>query len=144
MRDTGPWINNTYYGTHKAVRIYYSPGVMRWLTGGRNGAIPDGAMIIKEQFTPPAARYAEPRRSAGAGGLDRHDQGREGLERRLVLGRVLVRPDRHADAVRRSRLSVQLSGRRIRALLHALPCVGREGADLRVARATSRASPAIR
>jgi len=57
VRDTGPWINGTYFGTHKAVRIYYSPGVMRWLTGGRNGAIPDGSMIIKEQWNGPAARY---------------------------------------------------------------------------------------
>jgi len=42
VRDTGPWINGTYFGTHKAVRIYYSPGVMTWLTGGRTGTIPDG------------------------------------------------------------------------------------------------------
>lgn len=58
VRDTGPFIANTSYATHKAVRIYYSPGVMRWLIGGRTGAIPDGAMIVKEQFTPPAERYA--------------------------------------------------------------------------------------
>jgi mono/diheme cytochrome c family protein len=57
VRDTGPYINNTYYGTHPAVRIYYSPKVMRWLTGDRKGSIPDGAMIIKEQYSPPAARY---------------------------------------------------------------------------------------
>src|SRR3954454_20889647 len=57
VRDTGPWINGTYFGTHKAVRIYYSPGVMRWLTGGRTGPIPDGAMIVKEQWNGPAARY---------------------------------------------------------------------------------------
>jgi hypothetical protein len=31
------------------VRIFYSPGVMRWLLDGRRGTIPDGAMIIKEQ-----------------------------------------------------------------------------------------------
>ncbi len=59
VRDTGPWINDTYYGTHKAARIYYSPAVVRWLTGGRTGVMPDGAMIIKEQFTPPAIRYTE-------------------------------------------------------------------------------------
>src|SRR3954447_13815935 len=57
IRDTGPYINGTYFGTHKAVRIYYSPGVMRWLTGGRTGPIPDGAMIVKEQWNGPAARY---------------------------------------------------------------------------------------
>lgn len=57
IRDTGPWINDVYYGTHKAARIYYSPAVMTWLTGGRNGAIPDGAMIIKEGIAAPAARW---------------------------------------------------------------------------------------
>src|SRR5690349_17960032 len=41
VRDTGPWINGTYFGTHKAVRIYYSPGVMRWLLNKREGEIPD-------------------------------------------------------------------------------------------------------
>jgi mono/diheme cytochrome c family protein len=57
VRDTGPWINDVYYGTHKAARIYYSPAVIRWLVHGRKGAIPDGAMIIKEGIAPPAARY---------------------------------------------------------------------------------------
>jgi cytochrome c553 len=56
-RDTGPYINNTYYGTHPAVRIYYSPKMIAWMTGDRSKAIPDGAMMIKEQYTPPAARY---------------------------------------------------------------------------------------
>src|SRR5215212_5451654 len=55
IRDTGPWINDVYYGTHKAARIYYSPSVIRWLMNGRKGAIPDGAMIIKEGITAPAA-----------------------------------------------------------------------------------------
>ncbi|MGH9799564.1 MAG: cytochrome P460 family protein, partial [Blastocatellia bacterium] len=58
VRDTGSYLKNVYYGTHPAVRIFYSPKVMAWLTGGRQGAIPDGAMIIKEQYTPPSARYA--------------------------------------------------------------------------------------
>ncbi|MDP9192251.1 MAG: cytochrome P460 family protein [Acidobacteriota bacterium] len=57
IRDTGPWINDVYYGTHKAARIYYSPAVMKWLEGGRKTAIPDGAMIIKEQYDAPAARW---------------------------------------------------------------------------------------
>jgi hypothetical protein len=58
VRDTGPWINGQYYGTHPAVRIYYSPEVMQWLAGGRKTALPDGAMMIKEQYKPPAAKYA--------------------------------------------------------------------------------------
>ena len=56
IRDTGPFINNQYFGTHLAVRIYYSPEVIDWLKGGRQGAIPDGAVIIKEQHKPPAER----------------------------------------------------------------------------------------
>src|SRR5688572_28892775 len=50
VRDTGPFINGTYFGTHPAVRVYYSPGVVRWLMAGRVGTIPDGEMIVKEQF----------------------------------------------------------------------------------------------
>jgi hypothetical protein len=57
VRDTGPYINNTNYGTHQAVKIYYSPKMMDWLTGDRTRPIPDGAWIIKEQYKPPAARY---------------------------------------------------------------------------------------
>lgn len=57
VRDTGPFIDGKYYGTHPAVRVYYSPGIIRWLMGGRVGAIPDGEMIIKEQYKHPAARH---------------------------------------------------------------------------------------
>ena len=57
VRDTGPFVDGKYYGTHPAVRIYYSPEVVRWLVGGRQTTIPDGAMIVKEQYHPPAARY---------------------------------------------------------------------------------------
>src|SRR5262245_55264421 len=49
VRDTGPFINGKYYGTHPAVRVYYSPEIIAWLRDGKRGAIPDGAMIIKEQ-----------------------------------------------------------------------------------------------
>jgi hypothetical protein len=57
LRDTGPFIQGVYYGTHPAVRIYYSPRAMEWLLAGRVGSLPDGAMIIKEQYPPPRARY---------------------------------------------------------------------------------------
>lgn len=57
VRDTGPYVEQNYYGVHPAVKIYYSPQVVRWLREGRKGAIPDGAMIVKEQFPPPAGRY---------------------------------------------------------------------------------------
>jgi hypothetical protein len=59
VRDTGPFVHGQYYGTHPAVRIYYSPEVMRWLRNGRHGVPDEGAVIIKEQYGPgPAARYA--------------------------------------------------------------------------------------
>ncbi len=57
VRDTGPYINGKEYGTHPAVKIYYSPEIIQWLTSGKKEAIPDGAMIVKEQFEAPAARY---------------------------------------------------------------------------------------
>ena len=57
IRDTGPFIDGKYYGTHPAVRVYYSPGIITWLTNGRVGEIPDGEMIIKEQYQPPAIRH---------------------------------------------------------------------------------------
>lgn len=57
VRDTGPYLDGKYLGTHPAVRVYYSPGVMRWLVNGRQGPIPDGEMIIKEQYPPPAVRH---------------------------------------------------------------------------------------
>jgi mono/diheme cytochrome c family protein len=57
VRDTGPYIDGVYYGTHPAVRIYYSPEIIDWLANGRKGTIADGAMIVKEMFTPPATLY---------------------------------------------------------------------------------------
>src|SRR5262245_49079700 len=44
VRDTGPYVEGKYYGTHPAVRVYYSPGVVRWLIDGRAGKIRDGEM----------------------------------------------------------------------------------------------------
>ncbi len=57
VRDTGDWVNSVYYGTHPAVRIFYSKEVMDWLRNGRQGKIADGAVIIKEQYPPPAIRW---------------------------------------------------------------------------------------
>ncbi|HZO92904.1 MAG TPA: hypothetical protein VFB22_03975 [Candidatus Baltobacteraceae bacterium] len=50
VRDTGPYVMGVNYGTHRTVRIYYSPEVMTWLRAGRHGAPADGAVIIKEQY----------------------------------------------------------------------------------------------
>lgn len=58
LRDTGPFVNGVSYGVHPTVKIYYSPAVINWLLKRDSGqAIPDGAMIIKEQYSAPAARY---------------------------------------------------------------------------------------
>ena len=57
VRDTGPYVKGVYYGTHPAVRIYYSPEVMRWLVNNRQGDLPDGTIIVKEMFKPPAQLY---------------------------------------------------------------------------------------
>ncbi|MFL6521097.1 MAG: cytochrome P460 family protein [Chthoniobacterales bacterium] len=57
LRDTGPFINGKMFGVHPTVRIYYSPEIMKWLVADRTGTIPDGAVIIKEQYTAPAAQY---------------------------------------------------------------------------------------
>lgn len=58
VRETGAYIKNVYYGTHPAVRVYYSPGFMHWLAGGdRSKQIKDGAIIVKEMYPPPAERY---------------------------------------------------------------------------------------
>lgn len=59
VRDTGPYVDHVMYGTHPAVRIYYSPEMIAWLRGGRRGAPADGAVIIKEQYgAKPAAAFA--------------------------------------------------------------------------------------
>jgi hypothetical protein len=59
VRDSGPFIDQVNYGTHMAVRIYYSKEVSDWLLGGRQGAIADGAVIIKEQYMPPAQAWGD-------------------------------------------------------------------------------------
>ncbi len=59
VRDTGPFINNLAAVVHPGVRIFYSHEVSDWLRNDRKGVIPDGAVIIKEQFpNPPAERLA--------------------------------------------------------------------------------------
>jgi cytochrome c553 len=58
VRNTGPFVYQKNFGTHPAVRIWYSPEMVQWLDEGRpDGGVPDGAMIIKEMFPPPAQIY---------------------------------------------------------------------------------------
>lgn len=62
MRDTGDWSlagfnGHNYNGTHPAVVVYYSPEAYCWVKNDRKGVIPDGAVIIKEMYPPPAGKY---------------------------------------------------------------------------------------
>jgi hypothetical protein len=57
VRDTGDYLSGVSYGTHSAVRVYYSPSVIAWLEGDRKQPLADGAMIVKEQYPTPAVRY---------------------------------------------------------------------------------------
>ncbi len=54
-RFTGPYVgpigNGQSYGVHPAVKIYYSPEMMEWLCGGRQGEVPDGSIIVKEMHS---------------------------------------------------------------------------------------------
>ncbi len=55
IRNTGPFINGASFGTHNAVKVFYSPEVWDWLKHkNREGTIPDGAIIVKEMFPSPA------------------------------------------------------------------------------------------
>lgn len=71
VRDTGPFIatedgaswSGALFGTHPAVLIVYSPEVVAWARAreaspDKPPSIPDGAIIVKEMYAPPASRYA--------------------------------------------------------------------------------------
>jgi hypothetical protein len=61
IRDTGPYVGGNYYGTHPAVRIWYSPEVASWmkLTAAQRAVTPiaDNAVIVKEMYAGPANCY---------------------------------------------------------------------------------------
>ncbi|HEU0052575.1 MAG TPA: hypothetical protein VFQ39_05335, partial [Longimicrobium sp.] len=60
IRNTGPFVDGKNFGTHPAVRVYYSPRAWEWMTTKhREGAIADNAIIVKEMFNPPAAPDAQ-------------------------------------------------------------------------------------
>jgi len=55
IRNTGAFIGGKSFGTHNAVKIFYSPQVWDWLkVKSRQREIPDGAVIVKEMFPSPA------------------------------------------------------------------------------------------
>ena len=60
IRNTGPVIAGVSFGTHNAVKIFYSPQAWDWLkTKDRKGPIADGAVIVKEMFHDPAKQDAK-------------------------------------------------------------------------------------
>jgi hypothetical protein len=75
IRDTGPYVatyrdgkwSAAYYGTHPAVLVWYSRDMLAWLKRNRQREdvpparepVPDGAMMIKEMFVPPASACAD-------------------------------------------------------------------------------------
>jgi hypothetical protein len=59
IRDTGPFLDNKNFGTHPAVKVYYSPKAWQWMKSDRTAAIPDGEIIVKEMFPPPAGSSAK-------------------------------------------------------------------------------------
>lgn len=94
VRDTGPYIDGTYHGTHPAVHIYYSPEMMYWLTQREKGVtelIPDGAIIVKEMFSPPAAIYSELEQQLGKDGY-------EAKRASLISGYTVMIKDSKASA----------------------------------------------
>lgn len=60
IRNTGPFIAGKSFGTHNAVKIFYSPEAWDWLKKrNREGEIADGAVIVKEMFRDPAKQDAK-------------------------------------------------------------------------------------
>jgi cytochrome c553 len=63
LRNTGPVIsvplgNANNFGTHPAIRIFYSPQAIEWMKKPKatRGEVPDGTIIVKEQHGPPASQ----------------------------------------------------------------------------------------
>ena len=73
-RMTGPYLASGIPGpyglpvkgasTHNRVRVFYSRDVRRWLANGRRGALPDGAVMVKEIWPVPEGLHGEPVRLA--------------------------------------------------------------------------------
>lgn len=112
IRDTGPFAKGTYFGVHPAVRMYYSPRMMYWLTGNpeyvcgeeglrkrypkqkpRTGPVPDGAIIIKEMYHPPGDLYEEVRAVVEASGDCAEDGDVDKLLSKLVSGYTIMVKD---------------------------------------------------
>ena len=96
LRDTGPFVDRVYYGTHPAVRIYYSPEVMEWLEGGRYGELRDGAVIVKEMFPAPVGIYRQLRRHPY---LAENPEAYQRLLAELLDGWAVFIKDRGGDSV---------------------------------------------
>jgi hypothetical protein len=57
IRNTGPVIAGNSFGTHNAVKVFYSPEAWEWLKKkDHQGEMADGAVIVKEMFPDPAVQ----------------------------------------------------------------------------------------
>lgn len=95
VRDTGPLIDGQYMGTHPAVRIFYSPSVLAWLERGREGELPDGSVVVKEMFPPPAVFYQE---VAEHPFFQEHPEAYEDLLEELLQGWTVMIKDRGGNS----------------------------------------------
>lgn len=57
LRNTGPVLFGNNFGTHPAIRVYYSKEAVEWMNKPKatRGEVPNNAIIIKEQHDPPAS-----------------------------------------------------------------------------------------
>lgn len=95
VRDTGPFIDSQYFGTHPAVRIHYSPEAVEWIEGGRKGEVPQGAILIKEMFNPPAVLY---RTLAGTPYFKKHPEIYEAMLNELIVGWTIMIQDKKGES----------------------------------------------
>lgn len=57
QKNGDPIMTVEYAGTHPVVKVFYSPGVFKWLLNHSKGPIPDGEIIIKQQvYVDPVAK----------------------------------------------------------------------------------------
>lgn len=90
--DGKPNLSVEHRGPHPIVRLYYSPGVYRWLESGKKGAIPDGEIIIKEQVPPKDVAEAVVEKLQSKGTFPKPGE-------EFVVTRNAVIPDRYVEDV---------------------------------------------
>ena len=99
IRNSGPFIGGKSFGTHNAVKIFYSPEVWDWLKHrNRQGNISDGGIIVKEMFPSPAK--ADAKLSGWTAMVKDKNGSYDGWY--LVLPRARLRPSRILRSITRT------------------------------------------